>query len=311
MLRAQGSAGRPQAKRLIRSGASLPFDEALKAARAFCARDGPEILPQARTRLLECGEKTPLAAVLFHGLTNNPAQFAQFAPLLYAHGINVFVPRLPGHGDRDRMTTRIAAVTAEQLLASAAEAVSIGGGLGERVAVLGISMGGLIAAYFAQFDAIDVAVPIAPSFALLRLPYGANLILARIALALPNAFVWWDPRLRASEPPVTAYPRFPTHVLARSLGIGEAVYAAARRAPPLARRIVTIVNPSDPAVNNAATARVSAAWSAHKPAGIEYVELTDLPRMHDIVDPQQLQARTDLVYPRILEALDVMPELRP
>jgi alpha-beta hydrolase superfamily lysophospholipase len=293
------------------SSAPLSFDEALRAARAFGARDGLEILPQARTRLLACGERTPIAAVLFHGLTNNPAQFAQFAPLLHAHGVNVFVPRLPGHGERDRMTTRIAAVTAEQLLAAASEAVTIAGGLGERVAVLGISMGGLIAAYFAQFEAIDVAVPVAPSFALLRLPYRLNIILGRIALALPNAFVWWDPRLRSSEPPVTAYPRFPTHVLARTLGIGDAVYAAARRVPPLARRIVTIVNRSDPAVNNAVTARVSAAWSARKAAGIEYVELTNLPRMHDIVDPQQPQARTGLVYPRLLEALDIVPQLRP
>ena len=295
---------------LIPNGASRSFDEALQAALALCARDGLEILPEARTQLLAYGRQTQLAAVLFHGLTNNPAQYTQFAPLLHAHGVNVLVPRLPEHGYRDRLTTRIAAVSAGQLLAVAAEAVTIAGGLGERVAVLGISMGGLIAAYFAQFHAVDIAVPVAPSFALLRLPYGANRILRRIALALPNAFVWWDPRLRTNEVPITAYPRFSTHALARSLGIGEVVYAAAGREPPLARRIVTIVNRNDPAVNNAVTARISAAWSAHR-AGITYVELTGLPRMHDIVDPQQPHTKTDRVYPKLLEALDVVPQPRP
>jgi alpha-beta hydrolase superfamily lysophospholipase len=245
--------------------------------------------------------------VLFHGLTNNPAQYAQFAPLLHARGVNVFVPRFPEHGLRDRMTVRNAGVTAEQLLAVASEAVAIAGGLGKRVAVVGVSMGGLIAAYFGQFRAIDVAVPIAPSFALLRLPYAVSGILKRIALALPNAFVWWDPRTRASELPATAYPRFSTHALARSLSIGDAVYAAAQRQAPLARRIVTIVNRDDPAVNNSVAARVSAAWSAHKPDGVEYVELAGLPRMHDIVDPQQPSASTDLVYPKLLTALDVVP----
>ena len=286
---------------------ALSYHEALEAARVFCARDDAEILPDARTRLLEWGEQTTLAAVLFHGLTNNPAQYAQFAPLLHAHGINVFVPRFPEHGDRDRMTTRNAGVTAQQLLAVGSEAIAIAGGLGQRVAVVGISMGALVAAYFAQFQAIDIAVPIAPSFALLRLPYAVSGVLKRIALALPNAFVWWDPRARGSELPVTAYPRFSTHALARSMSIGDTVYAAAERDAPLARRIVTVVNRDDPAVNNHVTARVSAAWSAHKPDGVEFVELAGLPRMHDIVDPQQPRARTDLVYPKLLAALDVVP----
>ena len=290
---------------------ALSYDEALAAGRALCARDGPNVLPQARTQLLTCGQRTGLAAVLFHGLTNNPAQFAGFAPLLHAQGVNVFVPRFPGHGDRDRMTTRIAGVTAEQLLAVASEAVTIAGGLGERVAVLGISMGGLVAAHFAQVRASVVAVPLAPSFSLLHWPHLLNRVLERIALALPNAFIWWDPRVRASEPPITAYPRFSTHALARSLTIGDAVYDAARQSAPLARRIVAIVNRDDPAVNNAVTARICAAWSAHKPGGVEYVEITDLPRLHDIMDPQQPRARTDLVYPRLLETLDIAPELGP
>lgn len=290
---------------------ALSYDEALAGARAVCARDGSNVLPEARTQLLSCGKRTTLAAVLFHGLTNNPAQFAAFAPLLHAHGVNVFVPRFPEHGDRDRLTTRIATVTAERLLAVASEAVTLAGGLGERIAVLGISMGALVAAYFAQFHAVDIAVPVAPSFSLLHLPHALNRALERVALALPNAFIWWDPRVRASEPPITAYPRFSTHALARSLQIGDAVYAAAAHSPPLARRIVTMVNVEDPAVNNAVTARVCAAWSAHKTDGVEYVELTDLPRLHDIMDPQQPRARTGLVYPKLLEALDIVPEPRP
>ncbi|MGA9945727.1 MAG: alpha/beta fold hydrolase [Candidatus Cybelea sp.] len=269
------------------------------------ARDGEHILPQARTQLLERGAETPLAVVLLHGLTNNPAQYARFAPLLHERGVNVFVPRFPRHGHRDRLTTRTAEVTAEMLLDAAAEAVDIGCGLGSRVAVLGISLGGVLAAHVGQFRAIDRAVPVAPIFALPHLPYWLSRLAQRIALTLPNAFLWWDPRVRADAPPATAYPRFSTRALAQMLRIGDAVDAAARRRPPLAAHIVTLVNRNDPAVNNAVTKRISEFWSRRKPAGVEYVELMDLPTLHDIVDPGQPQACTEVVYPKLLRALGV------
>lgn len=251
------------------------------------------------------GTRTPVAAVLFHGLTNNPAQFAAFTPLLHARGVNVFVPRLPLHGYRDRMTTAIASLTAEMLLDAAGEAVEIAAGLGDRVAVLGISMGALLAAHAAQFRPIDVAVPVAPSFALLQMPHVVSSLFGRLMLRLPNLFLWWDPRVRSSEPPITAYPRFSTHALMQSQRIADAVYAAARRRSPIARRIVTIVNARDPAVNNRTAQRVSSWWSSHDPAGVAYEELGGLPPLHDIVDPQQPRARTDLVYPKLLRALGV------
>lgn len=269
------------------------------------ARDGAKVLPQARTMLLEHTAATPLAVVLFHGLTNSPAQYAQLAPELYDRGVNVFVPRLPDHGYRDRMTTALATLTAETLIASAAEAVDIACGLGERVGVLGISMGGLLAAYVAQFRHVAVAVPVAPSFALLHLPYPISRAVAAIARRLPNRFLWWDPRVRASEPPITAYPRFPTHALMQTLRIGDAVSTAVRKQPPRADRIVAVVNRNDPAVNNAVTRSIVAAWSSRKENVAEYVELTDLRHFHDIIDPQQPSARTDLVYPKLFDALGI------
>ena len=78
---------------------------------------------------------------------------------------------------------------------------------------------------------------------------------------------------------------------------------AARRQPPRAARIVTLVNRNDPAVNNEAAKQVSDLWSRHKPSGVEYVEMTDLPTLHDIVDPGQPHGCPELVYPRFLRAL--------
>jgi alpha-beta hydrolase superfamily lysophospholipase len=269
------------------------------------ALDDASILPEAHTALLDHGTRTPLAVVLFHGITNNPVQYAEFAPMLRDRGVNVFVPRLPEHGDRDRMTDRIARLTAETLLASAGEAVDIACGLGERVGVLGISMGGSLAAYFAQNRPIAVAVPVAPDFALLQLPYGVSRTLARIVLTLPNFFFWWDPRTRTRQRPLTAYPRCSTRALMQTLRIGDDVYAEAQKKRQLAERVVTVVNRCDPAVNNEATQQVSLEWSGWNRKGVEYVELRRLPENHDIIDPQNPLARTQLVYPRLLEALGV------
>jgi pimeloyl-ACP methyl ester carboxylesterase len=279
--------------------------DALARAHAVMARDGDDILPQAHTLLLEHGGVTPLAVVLFHGITNNPAQFIQLAPLIYARGVNIFAPRMPLHGYRDRITCRSASVTAEMLITAADEALEIAGGLGQRVAVLGISMGGLLAAYCAQFRPIARAVPIAPSFALLKLPYPVSRIVERVGLRLPNAFLWWDPRVRENKPPFAQYPRFSSHALMQSLRIGDRVYAAAKKQPPLAERIVTLVNRGDPAVNNGVTRKICERWSAWRPGAVEYVELAHLAQHHDIIDPQQPRARPDLVYPKLLQALGI------
>jgi alpha-beta hydrolase superfamily lysophospholipase len=280
------------------------FEEALERVRAFKALDNESIVPEARTSLLDCGARTPIAVVLLHGLTNHPGQFRQFAPMLFERGVNVFVPRLPEQGDRDRMTRRLAGLTAEALLASASEAVDIACGLGERVCVLGISSSGLLCTYFAQYRGdVARAVPVAPVFAILQLPYWLSSLVAHTALALPNAFLWWDPTKREAQLPPTAYPQFPTHALAQCMRIGEDVYRRAAREAFDAKSAVMVTNSRDPAVNNAVAHRVAQRWGKFRPDSVEEYVFTDLPRNHDIIDPDNPVSRVDLVYPRLLEVV--------
>src|SRR6185437_8282154 len=86
------------------------FDEALERAKAFMALDNASILPEAHTMLL-ADAPADLAVVLLHGFTNHPGQFREFAPLVRAKGANVFIPRIPEHGDVDRLTTRLKNLT--------------------------------------------------------------------------------------------------------------------------------------------------------------------------------------------------------
>lgn len=280
------------------------YEEAVTRAHALMAKDDDRIAPNARTALLNHGAKTPLAIVLFHGLTNHPGQFVDLAPQLHATGANVYVPRMPYQGYKDRMTKALADLTAEELISAAYDAVDIARGLGERVAVLGISAGGLQCAYLAQFRGdVDHSVPIAPDFAILQLPYGASKALGWLMRHIPNMFIWWDPRIREAQRPRTAYPRFPTRALMQTLRISDTVVEAARAAAPKAPQITVVMNRADPAVNNEVTHEVIRDWRGHRREGIGYYEFSSLPENHDIIDPDNPAAKTDLVYPKLIEIL--------
>lgn len=283
------------------------YAEARERVEAFKARDDASILPQAHTALYDCGKRTPLAVVLLHGLTNHPGQYREFAPMVFDRGANVFVPRLPEQGDKNRMTRRLASLTAESLLACASEAVDIACGLGERVCIAGISTSGLLAAYFAQYRP-DIArsIPIAPVFAMLHFSYAVSSAIARAALVLPNAFLWWDPTKREAQLPPNAYPQFPTRALAQCLRIGADVYRASHAQPFAAGSVVMMTNQRDPAVNNDVTRAVTLAWSGRRGGVIDY-RFTDLPKNHDIIDPENPVPRVDLVYPRLLEFIEGTP----
>ena len=278
------------------------YEEALARVHAFKALDGPSIAPAAYTTLLSHGARTPVSVVLLHGFTNHPGQYVRFAPLVYATGANVFVPRLPRQGERDRMTRDLARLTAEELLSAAAEAVGIGMGLGERLCLLGISSSAVLCAYFGRLlPDVSLAIGVAPVFGMLELPYWFSRWLGRAALVLPNRFLWWDPRIKMAQRPVTAYPQFPTRGLAQTLRIADDVYDASGREPLRGGHAIMVCNWHDPAVNNHVTERVVKNWNALRPGCAETFLFADLPHNHDIIDPDNPRARTDIVYPRLLE----------
>jgi alpha-beta hydrolase superfamily lysophospholipase len=277
------------------------YSEAVARLRVLQSLDGPNILPQARTALLGTGAVTPLAVVLLHGFTNHPGQYREFAPMLFERGINVLVPRLPRQGDRNRMSRRLAGLTAESLLSRASEALDIACGLGDRVCVAGISTSALLCAYFAQHRAdLWRAVCVSPAFALLDMPHWISSIVQQLMLNAPNAFLWWDPRIREKQRPSTAYPRFPTRALAEAMRIGDDVYAASAKRAFAARSVTVTTNGCDPAVNNAVTYEVLRRWREHRSGAGLYV-FRDLPKNHDIIDPDNPHARTGIVYPKLRE----------
>ncbi|GAC1423569.1 MAG: hypothetical protein NVSMB5_17420 [Candidatus Velthaea sp.] len=282
-------------------------DEFARAVHAFDeleARDRADagIDPVCVPQLLHYGQRTERAVVFYHGFTNCPAQFTEIARAAYARGANVYVPRLPKHGFADKQTSALKMLTADELQIAGLESVKIAAGLGSRVDVLGLSVGGTLAAWLAQTCALGTAIAVAPFFSIKAVASMFEPLLEGALELLPDAELWWNPKLKAAQGPAHGYPRFATHALAESMKLGDRTIDLAKQQPPQAQHAIVVTNPRDPAVNNDAARRLLAMWSAHGADAREIV-LDEAGERHDIIEPETFPEARTLVYPALLEAL--------
>lgn len=261
--------------------------------------------PDCHSRLLTHGERVARVVVYLHGLTNCPLQADELAQQLFERGYNVYVPRWPGHGEADQMTLALTELTAEQMVASTDAAIDLAGGLGGEITVVGMSAGGAMTAWAAQYRA-DVAdtVAVSPFLGPHLVPPWANRAAANLLLMMPNMMLLWNPLEPQGAPGMEhSYPRIPTHALAQFMRLGEVLQAAAQQAPPQAAGLGMLLNDADFAVNNALARQLVEAWRARGRA----VDLEVLPRSdllpHDLIDPAMPGARTEMVYPVLLEMI--------
>ncbi|MGD0472264.1 MAG: alpha/beta fold hydrolase [Candidatus Velthaea sp.] len=281
------------------------FTAGVAAIEALAAADGADaaIDPRCVPYVLHHGAATERAIVLFHGFTNCPRQFSALAQQFFERGFNVYVPRLPRHGLRDKLTTELAGLTADELIACANEAVALAAPLAASISVLGLSAGATLAAWLAQTQAVDRAVVIAPFFSVVRVPAGLEPVFAGALEFVPNLELWWDPRVKQNAEPKHAYPRFSTHALAQCLQLGETVRGLAKSAAPRAARSILVLNAKDPAIDNAAAQEVCELWRSHG-APTQTYTFENLDVRHDIIEPVTFPAAGELVYPILLQLVD-------
>ncbi len=277
------------------------FATAVAAIEATIAAESsdPEIDPRCVSVLLSHGRPMERAIVLFHGFTNCPRQFAALADQFFARGFNVYVPLLPRHGRRDKLTLALAGLSIDELTACARDAAGAVAGLAPRICVLGLSLGATLVAWLAQTQALDRAIAIAPFFSVVHVPSSLEPLVAGALAAAPNAELWWDPRVREHAPPDHAYPRFSTHALAHCLGLGQIVRESADTAAPRTATTTLVLNAKDPAIDNGAARDVLARWRAHGADADEFV-FDNLDVRHDIIEPTTYADAPTLVYPVLL-----------
>lgn len=285
----------------------LSYDEAVKVIESLVTASPPSVRRKCTIQFLGHGRPTERVFVLLHGLSNCPAQFGELGKQLFERGHNVLIPRLPYHGEEDRLTTEWGGLTAEEMLEAGNQAADLARGLGREVTVAGLSINGATVAWMAQNrDDLQKAVLLAPFLAPAGLSDWVLAPVERIVLRLPNMFFWWDSHARENlKGPSYAYPRFPTRVVGETMLLARSVLQESRILPARCPSILTVTSAYDTAANNLVTGQLVANWRSLRPTGVESFEFpADEKVPHDFIDPNQTNQRIDIVYPKIIELLE-------
>jgi alpha-beta hydrolase superfamily lysophospholipase len=179
--------------------------------------------------------------------------------------------------------------------------------LGKQITVMGISGSGTLVAWLAQNRPdIDFALVIAPLFGLAFVPPAFTKLFERIALLLPNFYMWWDPRTRAKNPYSIyyAYPGYPTRALVEFLRLAMITRAQADKSPPKARNITMIINDAEPAVSNAEIEKFIRLWRKHSNVNLSEVHFEkEMQLPHDIITPGTPGVPIGEIQPRLIGAV--------
>ncbi|TMD99481.1 MAG: alpha/beta fold hydrolase [Chloroflexi bacterium] len=281
------------------------YSDAITISRGLQDLDGPNVNPMCHTRVYTHGRRVENALVLLHGFTNCPQQFDALGRRFFERGWNVVIPRYPRHGYTDRLNDSISELRADHLVAVANRASEVGAGLGERLTVAGLSLGGILTGLLAQTrDDVERAVPIAPMLGLRPIPAPLLTAMGAAARTLPNFYVWWNDTLKEKLGPPYGYPRFSTHAYAALFECGRMLTGLARREAPKARSIVVVTNANEPRLDNRFTYRLVESWRAHG-ANVETFEFARSDGLtHDVIDPGNAGQKTNYVYPIIARLIE-------
>ena len=279
----------------------LDYASAIAAVSRRQRVDDSVAVPNGRSILLVHGRATATAVVLLHGYTNSPRQFSELANILFERGDNVYVPRLPHHAERTESEAALSRLTADDLRNASDSAVDVAHGLGDTVVVVGLSAGGTMAAWMAQYrPEVRRAVIIAPLLALARVPRVFATAVINAGLRLPNYSETSAPDPRERDRDLG----WSTHAVAQSMRLGLAVRRAAGHQAPAVREIEILLNAHDRTIARQAVVALADEW-ARNGATVRITTLSDsLGLPHDVIDPRQPHGRPAAVYPVLLELIE-------
>jgi carboxylesterase len=286
----------------------LPFaqyDDSVGVISSSIANEPADVNPTCNPILLTHGEKTEHVIVFFHGFTSCPGQFLELGERFYDLGYNVYIPRAPFHGLKDKRTFALDNLTAEKYTAYAERAVSVAGGLGTHVTVMGISGGGVLASWIAVHDhTLYKAVAIAPSYGFKEIPQWVVNPFIHIMRLLPSQYRWYDERkIGKSDDPGNGYHGFTTHSLVEILIVGQAVGRQLLSGNVRAQHFLLVSNANDLVVdiNYIRNIQTKLGSSSHTSGRVLFFEFDrELGMGHDIIDTNVNQQQRQLVLDTLM-----------
>ena len=256
------------------------------------------------SKILTHGHKTERVIILMHGMTNCPQQFVEFAPIFFEQGYNVLIPRMPHNGLADPDTDDLRYLKSVELRDNCNSMIDIARGLGDHITYLGLSVGGLMAAWVAQYrNDVDRAVVIAPSFTISpHLGVIPSRIIMRLFLTLPNIMTQ---RIQPfKDGPDHNYLGFATRGLGEMMRFGFSIYDSSKKRSAAAQSVLVITNAADAAVNNKITLNVAKNWQTNGLKQLETYQFDAKYKLiHDVIDPGQKQQNIAVTYPILLDLI--------
>jgi esterase/lipase len=257
-------------------------------------------------RIMHQGKPTQKVIILFHGFTNCSQQFASFGRELWQQGYTVLIPRLPYHGAQDRLGDNLTNLKSTDLINKVTQTMSIAKSLAREVEVMGISAGANLALWASASYRVSKAVIIAPMIAPTTYSLWTMPLFKKYIAYMPNENKWWNDELKEKVPgPEYAYPKYSSKAALAFFEVSQNVLAEIDyQKSKFATKLHLVLLNGDKAINNqAARDYIKQIQPAFEPQSTEYVFEAKTGLQHDMIDPNQPQARTDVVYPKLLEIL--------
>ena len=172
-------------------------------------------------------------------------------------------------------------LTADELRAAGDSIVTEASGLGDSVIVLGLSMGGTVSAWVAQYRVVRRVVLVAPAIEPGRIPAIIDRPIIGLATHIPNV-------TRGDVPDTTRPDRelgFSSRAAAEVLELGTSVLREARHMSPRTTQMTLLVNANDRTINSRTAKTLAQRWAGHG-ASVSVFEFPDSLRLpHNILDP--------------------------
>jgi esterase/lipase len=283
---------------------TVSYEEALgRYAEVSAIDDREPVYEPCRSQLLDHGRRTEQVVVLFHGLTNCPQQYLDFGREIFETGANVLILRAPRHGlasSYDTIEEGVGSVdvvgrlTANELRDFGDDAIDIATGLGDSVVVSGLSMGGVIATWVAQFRSdVDRVVAVAPAVSIPGVPHFVTTAFINLFNRVSNL------SLPSSSELDHAYHGESSGALAAMFLFAQAIGNESTTRPAATDEVIVVLNPTDNQVDNDHVRDLVDDWEDGDGV-VEIQMLPDVGLPHDVIDEDQAAGDVDLVYPILI-----------
>lgn len=278
------------------------------------AEASEDLIPEGKSLALLTGSQEETAVVIFHGYTSVPQQFRLVAEGYRKQGYNVWVPRLPYHGERDKMTEDFSKIDAALLREFADENLDIAQGLGKKVVVIGFSGGGSLGVWSSVArDDVDQSILISPVLHPQGVPLWADRPLARaLRLSPVDVYRWWDPDLQEDNVEGYNFPRLSLKGLGAMLSLTHwAEKQGKGGATPAKSDVLLIRNDGDQRLDSGYNEQF-----ANRLASPEDLQVYRIPKsaglLHNFISPEPFSegyANIAVSYKYLSEALGIpMPD---